>query len=166
MRSIQTQLPWPLTPPTSGFPVYTMTTACMCGMSKIRRKWARCTLLCITLPVCGTLRYVVCRHRCWIVSCSWKRHQMSCQIWMQMLTVEGENLLRFSLVVSVLLDLGTGLWLHCSGWPNVWCYWEKNFTLKRWEVGEGAELNTAEYRTSSRKHTRVYCWCQKNWDAW
>lgn len=56
MRSIQTQLPWPLTPPTSGFPVYTMTTACMYGMSKTRRKWARSTLLCITRPACGMLR--------------------------------------------------------------------------------------------------------------
>lgn len=56
MRSIQTQLPWPLTPPTSGFPVYTMTTACTYGMSRTRRKWARSTRLCITHPVCGMLR--------------------------------------------------------------------------------------------------------------
>lgn len=68
MRSIQTRLPWLLTLPTSGFPVYTTTTACMCGMSKTQRKWARCTLLCTTLPACGTLRYVVCTHKCWIAA--------------------------------------------------------------------------------------------------
>lgn len=85
MQSIQTRLPWLLTPPTSGFPVYTMTTACMCGMSKIRRKWARCTQLCTTLPACGTLRYVVCSHKCWISSCSCRRHLKNCHIWMQTL---------------------------------------------------------------------------------
>lgn len=152
MRSIQTRLPWPLTPPTSGFPVYTMTTACTCGMSKTRRKWARCTLLCITLPVCGTLRYV-CRYRCWIVSCSWESHQTSCQIWMQTLTVEGKNWLQFSPVVGVFAtgpgnsSLAALQWLtecmRCSVLLK-----KKNLTIKRWEVGEGAELNKAECRAS------------------
>lgn len=119
MRSIQTRLPWPLTPPTSGFPVYTMTTACMCGMSETRRKWARCTLLCTTLPACGTLRYVVCRQKCWIASGSWGSNLKSCRIWMQTPTAERKNLLKFPAMVSVVatgleLELGTVLWLHCS----------------------------------------------------
>lgn len=159
MRSIQTRLPWLLTPPTSGFPVYTMTTACMCGMSKTRRKWARCTLLCTTLPACGILRYVVCRHKFWIASCSWGSHLKSCQIWMQALTAERKNWLRFRPVVSVVatgleLELGTVLWLHSNGWPNALdavCCWKKNLTIERWEVGEGAELDKAERRVSFHK---------------
>lgn len=159
MRSIQTRLPWLLTPPTSGFPVYTMTTACMCGMSKTRRKWARCTPLCTTLPACGILRYVVCRHKFWIASCSWGSHLNSCQIWIQALTAERKNWLRFRPVVSVVatgleLELGTVLWLHSNGWPNALdavCCWKKNLTIEKWEVGEGAEPDKAERRGSFHK---------------
>lgn len=148
MRSIQTPLPWPLTPPTSGFPVYTMTTACMCGMSKIRRKWARCTLLCITPPACGTLRYVVCRH---VLGCELQLRKSSDEL--PNLNANADcrgNWLRFSPVVSAFAAGPGNSSLAALQWLTecVVLLRKKNLTIKRWEVGEGAELNKPEYRAS------------------
>lgn len=165
MQSIQTQLPWPLTPPTSGFPVYTMTTACMCGMSKTRRKWARCTLHCTTLPACGTLRYVVCRHKCWIASCSWgSPAKFECKHLLQGERI-GSNFLLWlvRLLRGLSWELGTVHRLHCNGWPNALdavCYWKKNILpLKgeRWEK----EQNWTKLNAPFTKCAEVYCWPKK-----
>lgn len=168
MRSIQTRLPWPLTPPTSGFPVSTMTTACMCGMSKTQRKWARCTLLCITLPVCGTLRYVVCRHRCWIVNCSRESHQMSCQIWMQMLTVEEKSWHRFLPVLSVFAAGPGNSSLHCNGWLNVWCYWKKKSHHQEMRGGKRGRIEHSWIQSILLENAQEFIAGLKKivWDLW
>lgn len=109
--------------------------------------------------------------RCWIVSCSWESHQMNCQIWMQVLTVERKSWLRFSPVVSVFATGPGNGSLHCNGWLNVWFYWKKKISplkCERWEK----ELNWTKLNTENpfRKHTRFLRFIANLkkivWDLW